>query len=375
MGSLGEELHDASATGDIWKDNWWHKSVWRDELGLSLSEIDTRICVLRENFTPQWVKSLGDSLPYHPVIQNVYFGEGRSNLAYLLQLSEQISGLRKIPGFGRVLSAYKEVGTAKSAELEMFMAHVVKQAGCAVEFIAPKPKKGKTPDILVRSGSREFVVECKFLQDTAEQWMREYQMHFGSLVIDCIPKGVACIYMAEEPKLDVRRYGYPRKLTPPYIAASVDVRALREAIKCLGTGAPAWMTISGKGTLGVLHESETCRSSIQIPDLDTRFLLKRLLNNGVKKASTQINAYGLPGIIAVFHSTPADYTFLKLAFLALVREAPEEVRDIVGLLVFPMQNILQYVRPMWIANPVNSLSLKELGLNEPFTTSLCPIGL
>lgn len=354
---------------DIWKNQWWLKHDWRSQIRLTDDELQARINLLKPIFDQKWVQSLGDDPMQHPFLRNLLLGEGVSQIRHILELADQIETLRDLNGFHGVLKKYRSLQHPMSAHLEMFMGWVLKRAGYGVEFIVPSHKKGKTPDILVSAKSgRSFSIECKYLIDAvAEHWIRKYQDRFFSELQRAVPDGIG-LYYWHYSDLEIREYGHPDELSVPEIAACVDVMAIKRAIDdLLMRGCfPGFVQLAGKGDVGLFYEDENVRSIVRVAELNRRQLIHRLFGGGVQAAARQIRAHGVPGIAAVFQSQPASFEAIDGWFKKLVENDRELYAGLMGVLVFPAQNILHYVRPLWIANPYGELSPASVDLPKIF---------
>jgi len=373
---LSDEVRRFCDPAGLWQDQWWWKPHWRDQIALSDREVRKRISVLEREFDTSWAVALGSRLLEHPLVQSLTFGEGLAQIRSLLGLADHLDRLRHVVGFNRVLADYRRLPSARSAELELFMGGLLHSLGVDVEFIPPKPKKGKTPDILARSGTREFVVECKYLNDAgAERWIKNYQTAFAMHIIRAVPKGVALAFKLHDPFIDISRYGYPDRLTPFQLAAAIDAQPTVDAIRdMLPEGLPSgYRTVGPFGDLVLLPESDAFRGSADIPTLDRSFLLRRLLRSGVLKANEQIRAYGKPGIAVVFYSKAAEIGLVKREFDEMVNAEPEKFDWLMALLVFPEQNILRYVRPFLVENWRSNYSLGAIGFAADLREMLDPV--
>lgn len=355
---------------DIWKNQWWLKHDWRSQIRLTDDELQARINLLKSIFDQKWVQSLGDDPMRHPFLQNLLLGEGVSQVRHILELADQIETLRDLNGFHGVLKKYRSLQHPMSAHLEMFMGGVLKRAGYGVEFIVPCHKKGKTPDILVTAKSgRAFSIECKYLIDAnAERWIRRYQDRFFSELQRAVPDGIA-LYYWHYSDLEIREYGHPDNLAVPEIAAIIDVMPIVRAIEGLliRNVIPGAAEVAGKGALGVFYEDEQMRSRLHAPDLNRRQLIHKLFGGGIQTAARQIREHGVPGIAAIFQSQPASFAAIESWFKKLVENDRELYEGLMGILVFPAQNILHYVRPLWIANPYGELNPASVDIPKVFS--------
>lgn len=98
----------------------------------------------------------------------------------------------------------------------------------------------------------------------------------------------------------------------------------------------------------------------------------RLVGNALKKAIAQINEFGKPGIAAAFYFNPPEVGALKLQLPKVFERETEKYRHLMGVLVFPAQNILKYIQPIWISNPYAGFDANEYGLPSALVDTLNP---
>lgn len=352
----------------MWNNKWWHKSKWRSWVNLSDDKFEKLINVLMREFDDVWVQSLGENVWKHPLSHNACgYGEGIPQLSYLLRIAGYINDLSNIHGFYNVLKDYKSLQYSKAAELELFLAHVLYKSGYKVSFVIPKPKKGRTPDILVECDDGEFVVECKFLDDVSgERWFNGYRTHFAMNILKEIPPEKALLYFPANEYINIWSYGYPNKLGSYKISAYIDSMDIVNTIKMLKLGfhKSALVDVHNKGTIVWLDKTKSVRSEINLPELNHRFLNKRLICNGVNKANLQIADFNIPGIAAIFQSNPVHEADLKSVLHNLFEENRDIYSKLMAVLVFPAQNILKYIEPILVENPYSELSLDNFNIKE-----------
>jgi len=357
----------------MWNNEWWFKSKWRSWVKLNDYDFSSSMNILKMEFDEEWLNSLGESKNQHPVLHNINYGEGIPQLSYLLKISSYIKELRDIDGFSNVLKAYKSIQYCKSAELELFMAHILVKSNYEVSFIVPKPKKGMTPDILANCESGEFVVECKFLDDAkGERWFKKYYTYFAMNIMSEVPEGKALIYIPENQYLDIWDYGYPDNLSSSNIAAFIDSFDVINHIKKLKHGfiKNAYIDIPNKGTVYWMDERDENRTQILTPELNHRFINKRLVLNGVNKANLQIKKFNKTGVAAIFQSDPVHEIDLKKTLHHLFEENKVLYSKLMGVLVFPAQNILKYIEPILVENPYSDIKLDRFNIRESLYPAL-----
>lgn len=361
---------------DIWSNEWWLKPQWREQINLSDEEINRCFEILKSTFNQEWIATLGDDPRYHPLVREVIFGEGLHQIDYLLGLAHKIENLAEVSGFKTVLRSYKKVKEARSAELEMFIASCLIDGGYGTEFITAKPKKGKTPDILASKNGKAFTVECKYVSIAeAEKWITNYNMHFGIKIFDLAPKDTSIIYVPYDQNIDIRSYGYPDKLIPAKLSAELDTLAITNAVQNahIDTKPPIYISIPGRGEVLLLPEGSETDGRVSIPELNTKFLLNRLFRNGIEAANQQIHEYGRPGIAVTFQAEPADPYSIKQKLDLIISKNPSIYSSLMGVLIFPCQNILKYINPYWVANEFSHYNVDDYGIIEFFDEFFSPI--
>jgi len=375
---LSEHLQVISETGDAWRNKWWLKPNWRDFVELPDTELDTLLRILYETYDTKWVNSLGDNLGYHPLIQDITFGKSRHQLLHLVNLADDIKQLHEINGFNGVLKDYKTIQNARNARLELVIAAAMKRVGYEVSFIVPKPKKGKTPDILVSNGDSEFVIECKLVSDAnSEIWFNNYSMEFSSSITRMMPKGNSYWYHPSTPPVDINQYRRPNGLMSPKLAAIMATLTVTQFVKEFAHSfqMSVWKEVPGMGEIFLTKDPEQDFGTIHMPEMNRDFLLYRLVNNGLEKANDQIRTYGKPGIAVIFYSGVRNLGLIKKDFNELIDKDPDKYRYLMGMLMLPMQNIMQYIHPYWLCNPMSEFSAEEMGITEKIDDQFMPVGL
>jgi len=346
-----------SKSGDtikLWESQWWLKNKWRKNISLTNEKLEKYFDVLKSEFDENWYLSLGENRKRHPVAMSLQFGEGLPQISHLLRLAAYIIELSHVDGFARVLKDYKSIQSARNTEFELFMAHALLKSKQDVSFITPKPKKGKTPDLLVKNHNCDYVVECKFLDYAEnERWFSQYRFEYGRLIMAEIPENVSLVFIPSTTQLDITQYKFGNSLTNPLVAALVDTLSAIKYIRKIVFG----FSVSGDHYIDHIgrfvwskRESEL-QTSIHLQDLDYRFLMRRLINNGLNKAIKQINAMHMPGLAAIFQEAPASDGDLVNILHDVFISNPEQYANLMAVIVFPAQNILQYIRPILIENP------------------------
>ena len=126
----------------------------------------------------------------------------------------------------------------------------------------------------------------------------------------------------------------------------------------------SYVDIHGVGQLLWMYETDNVRSEIHYPDLYHKFLNKRLINNGVSKAVLQINASNKPGVAAIFQDKSVHEITLKGVLCNLFEKNKKQYSNLMGVLVFPAQNILQYMEPLLIENPYSAYNLEDFSIKQ-----------
>ena len=357
----------------MWNNEWWYKNKWRSWVKLTDEDFELSMSILKKEFDENWLHSLGESIMKHPIFNKANYGEGVPQLSYLLRIASYINDLKEFDGFNNVLKAYKTIQHCKSAELELFMAHILIKSNYEVSFIVPKPKKGMTPDILAKCESGEFVVECKFLDDAnGEHWFQNYNMHLSMNIMREVPEGKALIYIPENRYLNIWDYGYPDNLSSSNVAAYIDSFDVVNHIAKLkySFNKNVYIDVPNKGSIYWMDETDEIRTQILTPELSHRFLNKRLVLNGVNKANLQIKKFNKPGVAAIFQSDPVHEIDLKKTLHQLFEGNKELYSKLMGVLVFPAQNILKYIEPILVENPYSDIKLDRFNIRKSLFPAL-----
>lgn len=339
-----------------WQSRWWEKPAIRSHLKASDIEISNAISLLRQEFDQAWFDSI--SCPAeHSVSQNLMLGEGTTNIRSLLDTARQIQVLRGVHGFSRVLREFKKEKSWMSANIEMLMGYVFKDEGMPVEFIVPKSRKGPTPDILVHSPSGPFAIECKRLEEArGEQWIERFQMAYFCAFSDADFGKLHPYVFPHVPYLPLKGIGFPNNPPNPesyarYIAAPIisQLRSMRTK------GQIDSVLRTDTHDIALFTEPYHEFASISAPDPEPRFLMRRLMGN-ISRATGQIRAYaethGLPGVLVVWQAAPCDYDYLNARLLKVM--ATPEYKNIIGIMVMKMGNLLSYQRPLWVRSPLSA---------------------
>lgn len=351
---LDEKLKLVSETGRIWESKWWLAPNWRSQISLSDDEIAFHFSILEAEFNETWVKSLGENLHQHPLVQWLYFGKDRSHLRALLRTADYLHSLKDLTGFNRVLKDFKTIEQNRSADMEMCLAYSLVKSGFNTNFVIPKAKKGKTPDIIATKDGEEFVVECKYLRsERAESWIRNYRIHFCIELDKCVTPGLTLCYTQYNSGIDIYRYGYPKNLVSPVLAAKIEAIKVVEVIKGLVPDGDShhYKEIFGGDVLLILPNNDCIRGSIVLPDFEDAFLMRRLTSNGVREAFKQIEAFEKPGVAAVYQDFPADFGIVKKELDVYFQSGENIKKYLIGVLINQSQNLLKYIEPYWIPNP------------------------
>lgn len=336
-----------------WDSRWWEKPVWRDQVALSDARIAELMSVLRGVFDAGWQAEYPD-YPIHPVYQKLVFGEGISQFGSLLGKAKQYELLRNVHGFKRVREGYENPETWEAADLEMLMGEVFSHPGFEPEYIVPRSRMGKTPDLLVSTVAGRFTVECKRLQEAAgEQWIGGYQIMWPQYLREAAePYGL--FLDSGDREIDIRDYGYPDSLSPPSLSAAIDAVPLVALINSLKQNSRHNVLVTHKEyKLALLDGEHANLGFMTVPGLSEMFLLRRLIGNGLKAGSKQVMSYyekeGVPGVVSIWQGYPCDFSRLGGA---IVKELMKpEHKGVMGVIVHQMGNILTYQKPLWVTSP------------------------
>lgn len=337
-----------------WDSRWWEKPIWRDQVALTDARISELMSVLRGVFDAAWQADNQD-YPRHPVYQKLVFGEGVSQFGSLLGKAKQYELLRNVHGFKRVREGYENPATWEAADLEMLMGEVFSHPGFEPEYIVPRSRMGKTPDLLVSTEAGRFTVECKRLQEAdGEQWISHYQRAWPHYLRKAAePYGL--FLDSGDKAIDIRDYGHPHCLSLPSLSAAIDAAPLVALVNNLKQKRKANVLVSHQEyNLAILGGPLANSGSITLPGLSEKFLLRRLIGNGMKAGSKQVMNYyekeGVPGVVSIWQGYPCDFSRLGGA---IVKELIKpEHKGVMGVIVHQMGNILTYQSPLWVSSPV-----------------------
>lgn len=363
-----------SEEGCWWFDPWWEIDYWYDTIQITKTDAISAVDFLKSIFTSEWVKSLGENSLEHPFLQLIFFGRGVSQLYDIYELAERYRTVICTEGYKSVLENYKTIKHSRSANFEAFFLNVLKKAGCDVSFITAKPKYGPTPDILVKNLDKEFIVECKCIQESdAEKWVVNYAHAFGNLIVNAAPGVYDVFYCPHQLAIDPYDYGYP-EFGSYQLAATIDTLPIVNYLNSIGfiSLQDSYIDLGPKGHLYVLPKSIGFPSQTYIPETTSKFVGRRLVQNAIKKANAQISAFGKPGIAAIFYDSPPNIGVLKQELPKIFEEYKEDYALLMGVVIFPAQNLLNYVRPMWISNPFASIAPEDFGLPSLLTEVINP---
>lgn len=365
---LGEE-------GCWWFDPWWEIDHWYDTIQITKTDVISAVDFLKSIFSSEWVKSLGENSLKHPFLQLIFFGRGVSQLCGIYELAERYRTVISTEGYKSVLANYKTIEHSRSADFEAFFLNVLKKAGCDVSFITAKPKHGRTPDILINNLSNAFVVECKCIQESdSEKWVTNYAHVFGSLIMNAAPDQCGVLYCPVQFAIDPHDYGGP-EFVSYQLAATIDTLPIVNYLKSIRLLSPQhrYIDLGSKGYLYIFPKCIEFPSQSYMPEISSKFVGRRLVQNAIQKASSQIRAFGKPGIAAVFYDSPPDIGVLKQELPKIFKEHKEDYALLMGVVIFPAQNLLNYVRPMWISNPFASSAPEDYGLPSLLMNAVNPI--
>lgn len=261
-----------------------------------------------------------------------------------------------------------------SANIEMLMGYVFKDEGMPVEFIVPKSKKGPTPDILVHSPSGSFTIECKRLEEAkGEQWIERFQMAYFRAFREVEADALHAYVVPHNPYLKLREIGFPNMPPNPERYARLMAEPIVKVLKQMrARGQIDSVLYTDTHDLALLSEPYLNFSGIWAPEPDTRFPMRRLMSN-VSRAAGQISDYakkhGIPGVLVVWQASPCDYDYLNAQLLRVM--ATPEYKDVLGIMVMKMGNILSYQHPLWVRSPATQsaplLDCIEKVLNKRFS--------
>lgn len=358
--------------GCWWFDPWWEQERWFKGIKLSQASFLGEIEFLKTIFTESWVKSLGDDPLQHPFLQMANFGQGLSQIGSLFSLAERLRFLTTVDGYEPVLNSYKSLQEARGADLEIFMAFVLGRVYQTVSFIRAKPKYGRTPDILVNAKISDFVIECKTVSDSQKEiWVDNYSRCFSQVVFSALPDHISVIYRPQAAEIDPKEYSCSMKGSYQ-IAAAIDAYLVLESFQFFH-GRPVYVDLGHRGSVVLAPKFEGLSTCIHPPSISHAFIGRRLVENALIKANRQISGYGKPGVVAISYGYPPEKGALRLNLVKLFKQRAKEYEYVMGVLVFPAQNILAYIPPIWVGNPYSKSNPADFELPQALEAVLGPL--
>ena len=357
-----------------WNSRWWEKPIWRDRCSLSDARISELMSVLRSAFDAGWQAESPDYLR-HPVYQELVFGEGISQFGSLLAKAKQYELLRNVHGFKRVREGYENPETWEAADLEMLMGEVFSHPGFEPEYIVPRSRMGKTPDLLVSTEAGRFTVECKRLQEAAgEQWIGRYQVKWPQYLREAAePYGL--FLDSGDKEIDIRDYGYPDSLSPPSLSAAIDAAPFVALINSLKQKRKSNVLVAHQEYKLALLDGAANLDFMTVPRLSENFLLRRLIGNGLKAGSKQVMTYyekeGVPGVVSIWQGYPCDFS--RLGGVIVKELMKPEHEGVMGVIVHQMGNILTHQPPLWIKSPLYRDEPVLEAIESRLVQAFCPV--
>lgn len=369
-----ESINEIKQSGVWWSDPWWDEEHWYRHTRFSRDDFLGAIDYLKGVFNSSWCNSL--KTPFaHPFWRMTVVETGLCSLNSIFALSERIHFVASVKGFVPVLESYKKEQQAHSADLEMFLAHIAGSEVCDVEFIRAKPSAGKTPDILVKNDGNDFVIECKTLKVSKfESWVDSYSFHYSQYIIDACPSGYDVLYYPIVEEVALKDFGDATESSAS-LAAAIETLPIVNTLRSLPRSPinPILRKIDGLGVILALPKHLGLDGGICMRVIPPSHNGRRLVQNALMKGIEQIQSYGKPGIIATYCGNPPNPFLLKTSLQRIFKDYQDQYGSVLGVLVFSDQNMLEYVRPVWVSNPYGNYDEKLYDLPRLFENTINPI--
>lgn len=358
--TTGEELPN----GRWWLDAWWEEENWVSQSRFSLEEIRSSIEVLKTVFTAEWAEKIGDNDVANIFLRNVRYGKSIWQHRYIIELGRQIALLRDRPGFTSVLSRLLSIDDSESADMELSLAALLLNNSFDIEFPVPKPKRGKSPDIIARRGDETVAFERKQLEASNKQrWLDSYYHHASHLLRDGLDNAERHIqFEFDEPPVD-RYFSLNGKATREATAVAEEM-AIQMISQVRGrfveSSSPLLFGIEGIGYGRFVSTSVPDSAWMHLPSMTDDRLFSRLFSNGIARASEQLRTVDFPGIAAIYAEHSPSFEYAQSEFETIVRKEPSRYAHLTACLVFQRQALFSYRPPLLLPNPVGRIRFDQL---------------
>lgn len=363
-----EKTCEKALDGRWWLDAWLEEENWVSQSRFTLQEIRSAIDVLKTVFTAEWAEKIGDNDVANIFLRNIRYGKSIWQHRYIIELGRQIAILRDRPGFTSVLFRLLSINDSESADMELAMAALLLNNSFDIEFPVPKPKRGKSPDIIARRGDQIVAFECKQLEASNKQrWLDSYSHHASRLLRDGLDNNERHIQF-EFDELPIDRY-FSRDGKAIREAAAVADEMANQMISYVrslfvGSSSPLLFGIKGIGFGRFVSTSVPNSAWMRLPSMTDDRLFARLFSNGILRASEQLRTVNAPGIAAIFAEHSPSFEYAQNAFVTIVRKEPSRYAHLTACLVFQRQALFQYRPPLLLVNPESQIGFDRLNVSN-----------
>lgn len=359
---------EIAADSRWWLDAWWEEENWISQSRFTLEDIRFSIDVLKTIFTAEWAEKIGDNDVANIFLRNIRYGKSIWQHRYIIELGRQIALLRDRPGFTSVLSRLLSIDDSESADMELSLAALLLENSFDIEFPVPKPKRGKSPDIVARCGDETVALECKQLEASNKQrWLDGYYHHASHLLREGLDNAERHIqFEFEVPPVD-RYFGRDGKAIREASAVAEEM-ANQVIFHARGlfvkSSSPLCFGIEGIGYGRYISTSVPNSGWMHLPSMSDDRLFARLFSNGIARASEQLRTVDFPGIAAIYADHSPSLEYAQNEFEIIVRKEPSHYAHLVACLVFQRQALFHYRPPLLLVNPVSNIKFSQLNASE-----------
>lgn len=363
-----EPAGETAVDGRWWLDAWWEEENWVSQSRVTLEEIRSSIEVLKTVFTAEWAEKIGENDVANIFLRKLRYGKSIWQHRYIIELGQQIKILRDRPGFTSILSRLLSIDDSESADMELSLAALLLNNSFDIEFPVPKPKRGKTPDIIARCGAEVVAFECKQLEASNKQrWLDSYYNHASHLLRDGLDNAERHIqFEFEEPPVD-RYFGQDGKAIREAVDVAEDVaNQMISHVRGLFVeySSPLLFGIEGIGYGRFIGTTVPDSAWMRLPSMPDDRLFARLLSNGIVRANEQLRAVTFPGIAAIYAEHSPSFEYAQSEFEAIVRKESSRYEHLVACLVFQRQALFQYRPPLLLVNPTSHVKFDQLNVSN-----------
>ncbi|MDE0854256.1 MAG: hypothetical protein OSA97_07520 [Nevskia sp.] len=321
--------------GCWWGDPWWESPQNRSHSPLSIAEIQQRIGTLKQHFNEQWVRKALARDPAHPVVRYFWGATGThpfDDLMWIGALMTEAAPTKGLPG--KVAELIEQ--DALATQFEIQVAAVLAAGGWPVRFIS-RVKESKTPDLVADMLGIPVAIECKRLgREAWEQWVMKLMVQTGKTLRRPHLAGwdVEVLFNPRLSELLMDDDAINQAMLAEIddrisdLLASIDVARCPEIFHVAEVASlEAHKRVAGRPTPGI--------GGVEISGVAR---LRRVINNGVRRALPQLQAH-VGSAIAVYCDTLPGQALLEVAMAGVVAADPEGTANLAAVaIVSPLNN-------------------------------------